>query len=244
MISFFEVTIYEPLYNGFVFLIGVVPGFNFGIAVILITVLVRFILLPLSHKAIKSQNKLKEIQPEIEKIKDENKKNKQEQARKIIDLYRKHKVNPFLGCLPILIQIPIIISLFFVFTSDFSDGVNISILYSFVLAPEFINMNFLWIDLAARSVLIAFIAGITQYFQMKLSMPPVPKIDRSKKPSFKEELGRNMNIQMRYILPVIIFFVSLSFSGAVALYWAVSNIFSIIHEIIVKKNKIKTIKQV
>jgi len=156
--------IYKPLYNGFVFLLGIVPGANFGIAVILTTVLARLILLPASHKSVKSQRKLKTIQPEIEKIKNEHKKDRQEQARKTMELYKQHGINPLSGCLPVLIQIPVVLALFFVFARGFAEGIDPTLLYSTIIAPTSVSMYFLGIDLAGKSAVLALIAGATQYF--------------------------------------------------------------------------------
>ncbi|NIS22999.1 membrane protein insertase YidC, partial [candidate division KSB1 bacterium] len=177
-----------------------------GITLIILTLLVRFILLPLSHKSVASQAKMKEIAPEIQKVKEQHKNDKQEQARKTMELYQKHGINPFSGCVSVLIQIPIVIGLFFVFFKGLPT-IDSGALYSFIAIPEYINTHFLGIiDLAGKSAVLAVLAGGTQYFQMKLSMPPAPPLKNTeKKMSFKEELGRSMNIQMRYILPFIVF---------------------------------------
>ena len=242
MIAFFNTFFYEPLYNGLVFLISVMPGADVGLAVIVLTLLVKIIILPLSHKSVASQAKMRSIEPEMKRVKERHK-DKQEQARQVMDLYKKHGVNPFSGCFLMLVQLPIIFALYWVFFKGLANNIDQTILYSFVVAPEQINVHFLgFIDMSQKNIILAALAGISQYFQMKLSMPPIPKDDGEKKKgdmSFKDEFAKNMNLQMRYMLPGIVFFVAYSISSAVALYWLVSNLFSIGHELVVKRKALR-----
>lgn len=236
MKEFFTAIIYQPLYNGFIFLTSILPGASAGFAIVSLTLIIRGILLPLSHKAVASQAKLKELNPEVNAIKEQYSKDKQEQARKIMELYKTHRINPFSGCLSVLIQIPLVIGLFYVFFKGLGGEIDTSILYSFVTAPDTINYQFLgFIDLTEKSALLAALAGVTQFYQMKLSLPPLPPRDENKTPSFKDELTRSMGTQMRYVLPFIVFFVGYTISAAVALYWTTSNLFSIAHEYFVKR---------
>src|SRR3989344_1728 len=242
MIAFFNTFFYEPLYNGLVFLISIMPGADVGLAVIVLTLLVKIIILPLSHKSVASQAKMRSIEPEMKRVKERHK-DKQEQARQVMDLYKKHGVNPFSGCFLMLVQLPIIFALYWVYFKGLANNIDQTILYSFVVAPEQINMHFLgFVDMSQKNIILAALAGISQYFQMKLSMPPIPKDDGEKKKggmSFKEEFAKNMNLQMRYMLPGIVFFVAYSISSAVALYWLVSNLFSIGHELVVKRRALR-----
>lgn len=245
MIEFFNTFFYEPLYNGLVFLISVMPWADVGLAVIALTLLVKIIILPLSHKSVASQAKMRSIEPEMKRVKEQHK-DKQEQARQVMDLYKKHGVNPFSGCFLMLVQLPIIFALYWVFFKGLANNIDTTLLYSFVIAPEQINMRFMGlIDMSQKNIILAALAGVSQYFQMKLSMPPIPKDDGEKKKgdtSFKDEFAKNMNLQMRYMLPGIVFFVAHSISSAVALYWLVSNLFSIGHELIVKRKATKILK--
>lgn len=225
---------YQPIYNALVHLISIVPGGNVGIAIILLTIGVRVVLLPLSHKSVVSQAKMRDIAPHIEKIKEKHKDDKQEQARRILELYKEHKINPFSGCLLVLIQLPVIFALYFVFFKGLPN-LNADALYSFVQMPEVISMVFLGIVLTSKSAFLAFIAGITQYYQIKLSLPVLPPRAKGVEPSFKDDFARSFNLQMRYMLPVVVFFVSYIISAAVALYWATSNLFSVGHELYVKR---------
>ena len=238
----FHAAFYQPLYNGLVFLISVMPGADVGLAVIVLTLLVKIIILPLSHKSVASQAKMRSIEPEMKRVKEQHK-DKQEQARQVMDLYKKHGVNPFSGCFLMLVQLPIIFALYWVFLKGLAHNIDQSLLYSFVTAPERVSMHFLgFIDMSQKNIILAVLAGISQYFQMKLSMPPIPKDDGEKKKgdmSFKDEFAKNMNLQMRYMLPGIVFFVAYSISSAIALYWLVSNLFSIGHELVVKRKALR-----
>ena len=230
----FSTLFYQPLYNGLVYLVDIAPGGNVGIAIILLTIGVRIILLPLSHKSIVSQAKMRSITPHIEKLKEKHKDDKQEQARKTMALYKEHGINPFSGCLLVLLQLPVIFALYFVFFKGLP-SLNADILYSFVKHPEVINMMFLGILLTKKSFILALIAAITQYYQIKLSMPALAALDKDAKPSFKDDFARSLNMQMRYMLPLIVFGVSYTISAAIALYWATTNLFSIAQELYVKR---------
>lgn len=233
----FTVVFFNPLYNGLILLISVVPFADLGIAVILLTVFVKLILFPFSLKMVKTQLAVKQLEPEIAKLKEKHNGDKQEQARQTMALYKEKGVNPFSGFLLVLIQIPVIFALYFVFSRGGLPEINTDILYSFIPTPENINMHFLGlVDVSARSVVFALFAGITQFFQIKFSLPPLK--ERSNKPSIKEDLARSFHIQMRYVMPIIVFSVGYAISGAVALYWTTSNLFAIGQEIYVRK-KIK-----
>ncbi len=231
----FNAVFYQPLYNGFVFLISVLPGGSVGLAVIILTLAVKFIILPLTHKSVSSQAKMRSIEPEVAEVKKKYEKDKQEQARKVMELYQKHGINPFSGCLFVIVQIPVILALYWVFFRGLGN-LNADLLYSFVSFPSVVGVDFLGVfTMTGKSLFLALLAGVTQYYQISLSMPPKPPVSSSSTPSFKEEFARNMGTQMRYVLPVIVFFVSYTISAAIALYWLTSNLFSISHELFVRR---------
>ncbi|OIO30195.1 hypothetical protein AUJ77_03610 [Candidatus Nomurabacteria bacterium CG1_02_43_90] len=231
----FSTIFYQPLYNALVFLISVIPGGNVGLAIILLTFIVRGALLPLSHKSVVSQAKMRSLAPHLEKVKEKHKDDKQEQARKVMELYKEYGINPFSGCLLVLVQFPIILALYFVFFKGLSH-LNADHLYSFIHLPSFApSMMFLGIILSSKSIILAGIAAVTQYFQIKLSIPPVAPLAEGVKPTFKDDFAKSFNVQMRYMLPLIVFGVSYSISAAIALYWTTSNLFSIGHELFVKR---------
>lgn len=232
--SIWNTALYQPLYNGLVFLIGVIPGYSVGLSVIALTVIVRFLIFPFAHKSIKTQRKMRELEPELKKIK-EKYTDKQEQAKKTMDLYKKHGTNPFSGCLTVFIQLPILIALFLVFRSGFTE--NSGLLYSFVYYPPHMTPDFLGISLNEKSYVLAVLVGISQYVYTTLSLPKTSKSEGGG--SFQEEFSRSMNMQMRYVFPVLFVVFSLSIPSAVALYWVTSNIFSIGQELFVKRSSEK-----
>lgn len=234
MLELLTTVFYDPLHNALIFLTSVVPGGDVGIAVIILTVAVKLILFPLSKRSIHSQAKLRELEPEMKKIK-EKYKNKEEQARKTFELYKVHKINPFSGCLLILIQLPVIIALYYVFFKglSFAEGT----LYSFVQIPETLNMNFLGlVNMQEKSLILAILAGVSQFIQARLMMPKSKENSvGSGKGDFQENLKKSMQFQMRYILPVFIAVIAYQISSAVALYWVTSNTFQIGQEIFMKR---------
>ena len=225
--------LYEPLINALALLISVIPGGDVGIAVILLTILVKIILFPLSQKSIESQAAMNLLAPELNKIKASGA-SKEEQAKQTFELYKKHKTNPFSGCLLVLIQIPIIFALYYVFFK----GINFEsgLLYSFVDVPEKMNMIFLGIlDISQKSVILAILAGVSQYLQAYF----MPQLTPSKIPggSFSENFAKSMQTQMKYVFPFVVAFIAYSISGAVAIYWITSNLFMVGQQIYVKKEK-------
>ncbi|OGI63200.1 hypothetical protein A2818_00110 [Candidatus Nomurabacteria bacterium RIFCSPHIGHO2_01_FULL_40_12] len=236
--NIWDTFLYAPLLNALAFLVSIVPGGDLGIAVIILTILVKIILFPLSQKSIESQAAMNILAPELNKIKNSGA-SKEDQAKQTFELYKKHKTNPFSGCLLVLIQIPIIFALYYVFFKgiDFQSG----LLYSFIPAPENINTLFLgFIDINGKSLVLAILAGASQYFQAHFLPKPVAS---SSSASFSESFSKSMQLQMKYIFPFFVFFIlytdflGVSLSGAVALYWITSNIFMIGQQIYVDKKR-------
>lgn len=240
MSTFFHLIFYDPLYNGLIFFIGLIPHKDVGIAVILFTAFIKLILFPLSKSSLITQIKLRTLDPEIKALRERYKNNKEEQAKKIMAFYKENKINPFSSFFLTLIQIPIILALYFIFLRAGLPNINPDYLYSFIHAPTGINMEFLgMIDIAKSSILLGALAAITQFFQARLSVPPVAKKTDGSKNSFGEDLTQSMNIQVKYVLPVIIFLFSFKVSGAVALYWITGNLFTIGQEIYLRRKKLK-----
>ncbi len=228
--------LYQPLLNALAFLVSIIPGGDVGLAVIILTILVKIILFPLSQKSIESQAQMNILTPELNKIKASGA-SKEEQARLTFELYKEHKTNPFSGCLLVLIQIPIIFALYYVFLKGIKfDG---GLLYSFVHVPKHINMVFLGVlNITQKSLILAILAGVSQYLQAYFMPKPVlsPNTDNSKN-SFQESFTKSMSMQMKYIFPFIVAFIAYSISGAVALYWITSNLFMVGQQIYVKKKE-------
>lgn len=234
--NIWNTVLYQPLLNALAFLVSIIPGGDVGIAVIVLTILVKIILFPLSQKSIESQAEMNILAPELNKIKTSGA-SKEEQAKQTFELYKKHKVNPFSGCLLVLVQIPIIFALYYVFFK----GINFKseLLYSFVHIPEHINMIFLGIiDISKKSIFLAVLAGVSQYLQAHFMPKPVSSGNTiGSVSSFSESFTKSMQMQMKYIFPFVVAFIAYSISGAVALYWITSNLFMVGQQIYVKKEK-------
>lgn len=235
--SFFKAVFYQPLYNGLIYLIDMFPFFDAGVIVILFTIIVKLIMFPLSLKATRAQIEMKEIEKDLKKIKEQYS-DKQIQTQKTIELYKEKNINPFAGFLVLLIQLPIIIALYQIFLKSGLPTINLELLYSFVSAPLSVQMSFLGlIDIASKSVILAFLAGISTYFQIVYATPPVDKNkDPNDKPSMQEDMMKMMQTQMKYGFPVLVTFISWSVSAAVSIYWITSNLFTIGQELYIRRH--------
>lgn len=232
--TFFHAVFYAPLYNGLIFLMDLLPSFDAGIVVILFTIIVKFILFPLSIKATRAQIEMKSIEKDLNDIKEKYKDNKELQAQKTIELYKERDINPFAGFFVLLIQLPIIISLYRIFLKSGLPQVNTAILYSFVTAPALVNMSFLGlINISEKNIILALLAGVSTYIQLAYATAPKSKDEqKTNTPDF----ATTLQSQMKYTFPIIVTFISWSVSGAVSLYWITSNIFTTLQELYMRKH--------
>ena len=230
---FFKPVFYTPLYNALAFLIQHIPYADLGIAVIILTIIVKLVIFPLNVKAIKTQVKLKLLEPELDALK-KRYPDKQEQAKQTMLFYQKNNINPFGGILPVLIQLPIVLSLYSMFRNSGLPAIDGRLLYSFIHIPTMVNVHFLGlVNVAQKSIILAVVVAITQIIQVHYAVPAVKKPEGE--PTFKDDLARSMNLQMRFVLPLITAYIAYITSGAVALYLITSNLFAIGQEIYVRK---------
>jgi len=233
LINAFNAILYQPLFNALVLLYEHLPGHDFGIAVIVLTIIIRLILYPLMIQSIKSQKVLSELQPKIQEIQQKYKDDKEKQAKETMGLYQKEKINPFGGCLPLLIQLPILIALYQVFWKGLQPEAMIN-LYNFVPHPGVIDPTFLGvINLGQASLILAVLAGITQFFQTKM-ITPHQRADRgqaSKTPDFSGMIQK----QMLYFFPIFTVFILWKLPAAIGLYWIVTALFSIFQQYLIFK---------
>lgn len=230
----FHTLIYDPLYNGLVFLVGVIPSHDMGIAVIALTVLVRIVLFPLSRRAIEAQLAMKKITPEIEEIKKKHEKNSPEQSKAIFALYKERGIHPFASFGLVLLQFPILIALYWVFYKSGFPNVDSALLYPFVHAPAAIKMEFFGVvNMASRSIPLAVLAALTQFIYTRLSMGPREKGAESTpvEASLSKDMAKSFDLQARYVLPLMIGVIGYTVSAAAPLYWATSNTFMIFQEL-------------
>lgn len=233
MSSLFNTVFYKPLYNAFIYLFDITP-FDAGLVIVIFTIIIKLILFPLSIKATKSQMEMKSIENDLKLIKEKYKDNKEEQTRKTVDLYKEKGINPFAGIFVLLIQLPIIIGLYRVFLKSGLPSIDSILLYSFVSVPTAINMNFLNIvNVSEKSILLGLFAAVTTYFQIKYS---TLETENDKKSTNEFDFAKAMQVQMKYMFPILVFFISWSVSSAISIYWVTSNIFTILQEIYIKKH--------
>lgn len=217
MSELFNKILYQPLFNVLVFLYQYLG--DLGVAIIVLTILIRVVLFPLFYKGAKDQAIMQRLAPKIKEIQTNHKNNREEQAKALMGLYREHKVNPLSSFLLILVQLPILIALYQVFMKG-------------LVGPDFLDLNFLGlIDLSKKSAIIVGLAAVAQYFQGKLSIIKSEKLFKDLTPM--ERMGR----QMIYLGPIltIIFLYFFNLPSAVGLYWLTTSLFSVIQQIIINK---------
>jgi YidC/Oxa1 family membrane protein insertase len=237
MLSIYNELLYRPLFNLLIFLYNTISFENMGVAIILLTLLIRVVFLPLSQKAIKSQKALQELQPKIKAIQAQYKDNKEEQAKQLMAFYKTNKINPLSGCLPLIIQLPILIALYQVFLKGLKPE-SLSALYMFVQNPGLINtMFFSWFDLAQASKILALAAGILQFWQAKMitpsqKLPSVPKAS-------DEFLAQAISKQTLYFLPLLTIMVSWRLPAGLTIYWVFTTLFTILQQYVIIRRTAK-----
>lgn len=236
MHGIFNTFVYVPLYNILIALLAYIPWIDVGIAIIILTILVKLVLFPLSMKATKHQMLLRELEVPMKEIREKYKDDKQEQGRRMLELYKEAGTNPFTGTFLIFVQFPIIIGLYFVFMRGGLPDVHTDLLYSWVRVPTDVHTMFLGIvDMKSKSMVFAALAGVTQFFQAHFTLPkPGPRSDT---PNFQEDFARSMQMNVRYVFPVMMASFAYALSAAVALYWITSNIFAIGQELYVRRQR-------
>lgn len=244
-INFFYTILYQPLFNILVLIYIYLPGHDFGIAIIVLTIIIRLILYPSMVQSLKSQKALSELQPKIQEIQEKYKNDKEKQSKEMMALYQKEKINPLGGCLPLLIQLPILIALYRVFIRGLHQE-TMQYLYSFVPNPGIINSISLGlIDLSkpfitsvdqvkvyyVPALVLAVLAGVVQFIQSKMMMPKTTVKSKDKMAQTSEMMQK----QMLYIFPALTVFILVGLPSAVGLYWTVSSLFSVWQQYLINK---------
>lgn len=238
--NLFTLIFEQPLYNLLVWLYVNLPVMDIGLAIIVVTLLVKGVLFPLTFKSLKSQRELQEIQPKIAELKEKYKDDKEKMATEMMAIYKEHNVNPLASCLPLLIQLPIFIALFRVLREGLGE-VNAELLYGFVPNPEVINsMSFGIVDLAELSIPLAILAAAAQYVQARFTIARRPEKSIANKPGATDEaMMASMNKMMMYFMPAITLIIgSTSLPGGVMLYWfATTALTAVLYAIFLGKKK-------
>ena len=225
----FNVILYQPLFITLILLYQFLPGNDFGIAVIVLTILIRLILFPLMNQSLKAQKALSKTQEKIQSIQNKYKDNKEKQMEAIIELYKQEKINPYASLVPLFIQLPLLIALYRVFWRGLQPE-TLNLLYSFVPRPQTINPSFLGLlDLSLPSPALAILAGIFQFLQSK-------QLSSEKKT--KDKISEVMSQQMLYFFPILTILILLRIPSAVALYWIITVLFSMVQQQFINKSTI------
>lgn len=243
MSSLFTTIFLQPILNLLVFLYNTIPGHDIGISIILLTVIVKGILYPFTVKQIRQQRAMQELQPKIAELQEKYKDQKEEQARELMALYAKEKVNPVASCLPLLVQLPIFIALYRALTFALNSK-NLTLLYSFVANPQSINTHFLgFLDLSRPNYVLAVAAALIQFWQAKQIMRPPAATIATPPPEVAgstgakdESMAAMMNKQMLYLMPIMTAAIGFTLPGGLTLYWLVMSLLTVLQQWWLLKN--------
>lgn len=226
LITFFNTVLYQPLLNILLFLSAHLPAHDFGLAIIILTLVIKLILSPFSLKAIRSQIALQEIQPKIKEIQKKYKEDITSQSRAILDLYQKEKINPFSSFFLLFLQLPILIALYLVFLNGLKGYQNLF----------FLGL----INLGQPNLFLSLLAGVFQFIQSKISLFSQINQNRdSIKSSQKTDASQIIQNQMTYLFPIFTVFIVWQLGAALGLYWITSSLFSIGEQWFVIKSRVK-----
>ncbi len=252
MMFLFDNFIYWPIYNLLIFIYNVVPFHDFGVAIILVTIIIKFLLLPLSKKQIETQKKMQELQPKIKEIQEKYKNDKEKQSRALMEFYKVNKANPFSGCLPMIFQLVFLIAIYRVLFNISQNDlmVNSADLYGFIYNPGQINRFFLGLMDLSKEVnfgnfsagslthmAIVIAAAGAQYIQTKMLMAKqlaAPAKDGAM------DFAQIMSKQMLYLAPAMTLFIGIKFPAGLALYWLVSTLFMIAQQEYLERKQAQT----
>lgn len=236
--NLYQTALFQPLLNLLVILYNALWN-DFGLAIIAVTLIVRLILYPSFTHQLQSQKRMSALQPRLNEIKAKYKDNKEAQNKATMEFYRENKVNPLSSCLPLVVQILIVLALYQVFTAGLN-GETLKDLYSFVSNPGKINYQSLrFLNLAQPNIYLAVLTGAVQFIQSKMMQVLQPK--PVKNPAVKEDFGTvmssTMSQQMLYFFPIMTVIIGARLASGLVLYWLVSTLFAIVQQYFVIKDK-------
>jgi len=233
--------VYQPLFNALIFIASILPNHDFGWSIILFTILIRTLLLVPSQKALKSQRKMQELQPKLNRIREKYADNQEMIAKETMELWKENKVNPAGSCLPLLIQFPILIAIYQVIQNGLNPD-NHYLLYTALqnFSLSNVSVNFLGIlDLTSiNTFVLPLIIGTLQFLQMRLAIYRAEKNkvktdDKDK--SAKKSETEIANQMMIYVMPVMIALFTASAPAGIGLYWGISTLYGIFQQLVVNR---------
>lgn len=254
--SLFRNVFYAPIFNLFAFLISAIPGYSFGLAIILVTITIRILLLVPQHHILANSKKMQAIQPKIKELQEKYKGDQAKIGMELMNLYKAEQVNPLGSCLPLLIQMPLLIVLYWVVLgiTDFSNYYYLyPILQNFDIAKidtVFFGIHLLSIGGITGAVLALAVGG-AQWFQIKLSLPKeddLEKLEKLEKKIIEKKDGKYteaepsfmpdpsvMNKFMLYGMPIMIASSTYFFPAGVGIYWLIGTLFMLMQQLVVNK---------
>ncbi|MDD5438101.1 MAG: YidC/Oxa1 family membrane protein insertase [Patescibacteria group bacterium] len=226
--------LFRPILNLLIWLYGVLPGADLGLAIIVLTVIIKLILYPFTVSQIKQQRALQSLQPKINEVRQRLKNDKEAQAKELMELYRKEKVNPAASCLPLIIQLPVFIALYQALSVGLKSQ-SLSMLYSFVPNPGTVHaMLFGLADLTQPNYVLAVLAAAVQFWQswMMMRQQPgaikAPPAEVEGKPAAKDEdMAAMVNKQMMYVMPIMTLIIGIKLPGGLTLYWFIMSLLTV-----------------
>lgn len=234
MIEIYHTIIYNPILNLLVGLYNILPIHDIGVVIILVTLVIRILLAPFMHKSLKSQKSLTALQPKMNELRDKHKDDREAQAKAMMELYKEHKVNPLSSCLPVIIQLPILIALYQVFSKALKG--NLDGLYSFVTNPGVLDPKFLGlVDLSHPNIAFALLAGLVQFWQSIM----ISRWQGSNQT--KDAAMASMTFSMTYVIPIITVVFAWTLPAGLPLYWIVTTFFAVAQQYYVQRTHQVTI---
>lgn len=245
----FRTFVMKPLLNALLFIALYTPGYSLGIAIVILTVIIKLILLIPNQHALEGQKKLQQLQPRLDELKKKYPDDAKRQQEETLRLWKEYNINPLQSCLPTLLQLPILLGLFYVIRSGATLETSHHLLYQyFIDHPITLGHSFLGFNLLLPSIYVfPPLLVLLQFFQMKMMFA---KQKKNKKPEVidvnapKSKMPKiDQQTVMTYVLPLMIGFFALRFPAAVSLYWAVSTLFGIAQQWYVNREKVKLVKE-
>lgn len=231
----FTTFLVQPIYNLFVFLIGLMPQGDAVLAIVVMTLIMRAVLYPVFTASIRTQMGMQAMQPDLDAAEEKYKGDKEALTRERMALLRKHKVNPFAGFGALIIQLVVLIALYFALFREGFPAIDQSLLYSFVQMPAQVSTTFFGLVdiLSPHHAVLALLVGITQYVAIRLTLRRTPSPTHPD----KQMAHRLQSQMMLYFMPALMAVVSYTFPAAVGVYFVTGNLVSIFQEWILKHQK-------
>jgi YidC/Oxa1 family membrane protein insertase len=231
----FTTFLVQPIYNLFVFLIGLMPQGDAVLAIIVMTLIMRAVLYPVFTSSIRTQMGMQAMQPDLDAAEAKYKNDKEALTRERMALLKKHKVNPFAGFGALIIQLVVLIALYFALFREGFPVVKETLLYSFVHVPAQVSTTFFGLVdiMAPHHIILAILVGASQYLAIRLTLRRTPSPTNPE----KEAAHKMQSAMMLYFMPALMAVVSYTFPAAVGVYFVTGNLVSVFQEWILKRQK-------